>query len=299
MLAAANGRALLATSRAPGMRQGRASPSISSFTRLPLVDPRSSFEVAAAHLFRHLHEPRHLKKNPLVQRFFRDRAERTFFPCARAGSARANPRRRPRSRAIVPQAEEAACEHERALRQHTIVTLNLLERRPLTEVARTLGISTRQSYRERTEVLRPPRSAHSGRRRDARDGGRPRRVGFSPAQCRVSRAAGRCRRSVARIRQLAANAPPRQRIAALCESASISAWSAQLGAATRSLSTARKVLASAGALDDARATAGAAGKHRPGRSATRSFVGALLRSPGNFQRSAVAVGAVRVGPTTT
>jgi tetratricopeptide (TPR) repeat protein len=208
---------------------------------MPLVDPRSSFEVAAAHLFRHLHEPRHLKKNPLVQRFFRDRASGRFFHAQeRVALERIHEVVREAARSCR-QAEEAACEHERALRQHTIVTLNLLERRPLAEVARTLGISTRQSYRERTEVcVRLARRIRDAAETpaaavvlDASDF----RLRHAEFLAQLGDVAGALRE----YDQLAANAPPRQRIAALCESASISAWSAQLGAATRSLSTARKV----------------------------------------------------------
>jgi tetratricopeptide (TPR) repeat protein len=210
---------------------------------MPLVDPRISFEVAAAHLFRHLHEPRHLKKNPLVQRFFRDPASGRFVHWQeRVALERIHHVVREAAQSCR-QAEEAACEHERALRQHTIVTLNLLEQRPLAEVARALGISTRQCYRERTEVC-----ARIARRiRDASDAPAA-AVVLDASDFRLRHAEFRAQLgdvtgALAEYDELAAKSPPRQRIAALCESATIFAWSAQLAAAARSLSTARGLFA--------------------------------------------------------
>jgi tetratricopeptide (TPR) repeat protein len=210
---------------------------------MPLVDPRSSFEVAVAHLFRHLHEPRHLKKNPLVQRFFRDRASGRFvYAQERVALERIHDVVREAAQGCR-ESEEAACEHERALRQYTIVTRNLLDGRPLTEVARALGISTRQCYRERTEVC----ARIALLIRDAGEAPAT-AVVLDPWDFRLRNAEVRAQLgdvtgALREYDDLAANSPPPQRISALCESATISAWSVQLAAAARSLSTARKLLA--------------------------------------------------------
>jgi tetratricopeptide (TPR) repeat protein len=210
---------------------------------MPLVDPKGSFEVAATHLFRHLHEPRHLMKNPLVQRFFCDRATGRFTHAQeRAALQRIHELIRDAAQSCR-QAEESAGDHERAYRQHTIVTLNLLERRPLAEVARALDISTRQCYRERTQVcMRIAR-----RIRDSTDApatvvvldASDFRLRHAESRAELGDVAGALRE----YDELASGAPPRHQIAALCESATIFAWSGELASASRSLSAARKLFA--------------------------------------------------------
>jgi tetratricopeptide (TPR) repeat protein len=245
---------------------------------MPLVDPRISFEVAAAHLFRHLHEPRHLKNNPLVQRFFRDRASgRLIRSQERVAIERIYEMVRKAAQSCR-QADVAAHEHERALRQHTIVTRNLLDRRPLAEVARALGISTRQCYRERTEIceriarhIRDDADAPATMLvLDASDF----RLRHAEFRAQLGDLAGALRE----YNVLAAGSPPRQRIAALCESATIFAWSAQLAAAARSLSAARSILA-------AKIHSMAPGDRRLARANVALAAAQLARSSGRYSEA--------------
>jgi hypothetical protein len=113
-----------------------------------------AFNVAAKHLFRHLHEPRILRKNPLVRHVFEDPAI--------GGLGRA------RERAVLDRIHElvregaelcrdadlSAGKEERGLRQHAIVKLQCLEQRPIREVAAALAISFQYCYRERAKICR-------------------------------------------------------------------------------------------------------------------------------------------------
>jgi hypothetical protein len=115
----------------------------------------ASFNSAAKHLFRHLHDPHALRQNPLVSHLFR--------PCAKAGLERVRG-----ERAVVYRIRELVrrgAEHcrdidlergksERALRQHAIITLQCLEQRPIREVAAAVGISYYHCYRERASICR-------------------------------------------------------------------------------------------------------------------------------------------------
>ena len=117
-----------------------------------------SFNAAAKHLFRHLHDARALRRNPLVRHLFENPSAGTF----------ARDRERvvlERIHALVRQGSEhcrdadlAEGKDERAERQHAIVALQCLERRPIREVAEALGISYGHCYRERAEIAR--RIAH-------------------------------------------------------------------------------------------------------------------------------------------
>jgi hypothetical protein len=121
---------------------------------LPEIDLSSSFNVAVKHLFRHLNEPRALRKNPLVRHFFRD---------ITIGSVG-----RPREQAVIERIRELirqsadrcrdddqlAGKDERALRQHAIINLQCLEGRSTREVATLLGISCGHCYRERADICR-------------------------------------------------------------------------------------------------------------------------------------------------
>jgi hypothetical protein len=114
---------------------------------------RTSFAAAAKHLFRHLHEPRALRKNPLLQRYFA------------GGDGTSNRARDAATLARIHEDVRRAAEQcrdadfreghdERANREYTIVTLQCLERRPLAEVAAALGISDAHCYRERAAICR-------------------------------------------------------------------------------------------------------------------------------------------------
>jgi hypothetical protein len=118
------------------------------------MDLSASFNLAVKHLFRHLREPRALRANPLVRRFFDDPAT------AGLGRARDNAVLG-RIHDLVRQGAEhcrdadlTAGKGERALRQHTIVLLLLLEQRGMREIATKLGISYGYCYRERAEICR-------------------------------------------------------------------------------------------------------------------------------------------------
>jgi hypothetical protein len=93
----------------------------------------------AKHLFRHLHDARALRRNPIarpycqnglqrIHELIRDAADRCRDEDFRLGK------------------------EERALRQHAIVTLACLERKPMAQLAASLGISVRQCYRERADI---------------------------------------------------------------------------------------------------------------------------------------------------
>jgi hypothetical protein len=113
----------------------------------------AAFYRAARHLFRHLCEPTALRKNSLVKHFFVESEPATLDSIARDRIALT------RIHGLVRRGAEqcrsmdiAAGREERARRQHTIVLLHALERRPIADVAATLAISCQQCYRERADV---------------------------------------------------------------------------------------------------------------------------------------------------
>jgi len=121
---------------------------------MPLVDPNVSFEVSARHLFRHLSDPKQLRRNPLVRRFFEHAVWGRF---TRDDERRAVSLIR---ELVVRGAERyrnssvgASVSREAAYRRHTIAVLHCLGGEPLESVAIRLGISKRQCYRERQEVV--------------------------------------------------------------------------------------------------------------------------------------------------
>jgi tetratricopeptide (TPR) repeat protein len=124
--------------------------------RIPLSikDSNVSFNVAAKHLFRHLHEPRALRRNPLVRRFFEDphigglghdRERAVLYRIHQLVRDGAEKRR---------DTDLLAGKDERALRRHLIITQQCLKRRPVREVAAELGISYGYCYQERSEICR-------------------------------------------------------------------------------------------------------------------------------------------------
>lgn len=113
------------------------------------ANPNASFEAAARHLVRHLHDPGALRQNPLTRSFFgadrdalqeihdifRFAAERCRDEDVRAGKA------------------------ERGRRQYAIAIRECLERRSKEDVAAELAVSRAQYYRERADMcLRISRS---------------------------------------------------------------------------------------------------------------------------------------------
>jgi hypothetical protein len=106
---------------------------------------------AAKHLFRHLHDARALRLNPLVRRCFESPT--------RAGDEATDSMGLGGVHRLVQQgaeycrsADRAAGREEQAFRHHAIVTHHALGRQSIVEVARDLGLSLRHCYRERSEI---------------------------------------------------------------------------------------------------------------------------------------------------
>jgi tetratricopeptide (TPR) repeat protein len=98
-----------------------------------------AMEREAKHLFRHLHDVRALRKNPISSVYCRN-GVRALHEAILAGAE------------ACREEDYRAGKDERAARQYVIVSLHCLERNPLAEVAVRLGISVRQCYRERADI---------------------------------------------------------------------------------------------------------------------------------------------------
>jgi hypothetical protein len=121
---------------------------------LPRTDPTASFDVAVRHLFRHLSEPRELRRNPLVSQLF-DTAD---SPSALRSDASvvAGIRRSIGEGAEVCCGPESlpARNREQRIRQFAIVSRCVLEGDSPEDVAMQLGISERQLRRERADICK-------------------------------------------------------------------------------------------------------------------------------------------------
>lgn len=120
---------------------------------MPRKESSATFNAAARHFFRCLHDPRALRNNPLVAHLFKGD---TITGLAQARDERGAARR---IHQLVREAagycrdsDLAAGKGARALRQHAIVMLQCLEQRPVREVATALGISYYHCYRERASI---------------------------------------------------------------------------------------------------------------------------------------------------
>jgi hypothetical protein len=109
-------------------------------------------ETSIRHLFRHLYDPRELRRNPIVSSFFIKR--QNGWEPARDEDAESY-----RIRELVRRVSERYCTSsaaivhpERAARQFTIVIESCLERKPVRQIAARLRISLRQYYKERSEI---------------------------------------------------------------------------------------------------------------------------------------------------
>jgi hypothetical protein len=112
------------------------------------------FNAAAKHLFRHLHQARSLRVNPLVRRFFvcaysRGRGKATdLVALARIHELVKRGADRCRDADLFEGRER------RALHQHAIIMQQCLGRRTISAVADELGISYKHCYRQRAEICR-------------------------------------------------------------------------------------------------------------------------------------------------
>ncbi|HTA56296.1 MAG TPA: hypothetical protein VK755_16240 [Candidatus Acidoferrales bacterium] len=113
-----------------------------------------SFLTAAKQLFRHLHDPRALRKNPLVGHFFAyAEAGGTRSATDRAALARIHELIK-RGADRCREADQLEGRDRRALHHHAIIMQQCLGQRPLSAVAAELGISHKHCYRQRAEVCR-------------------------------------------------------------------------------------------------------------------------------------------------
>jgi hypothetical protein len=118
---------------------------------VPRANPSDSFDCAVRHLFRHFDDPLLLRRNPLVSHLF--------------GAGRISYTQQQEGLRELWRLVRSAVEHcrsvdttdrneERADRQMTLFQRYYFEKLPQQRVARDLGISLRQFYRERAEICR-------------------------------------------------------------------------------------------------------------------------------------------------
>jgi hypothetical protein len=105
-------------------------------------------------LFRHLHEPRSLRRNPFVRRILSDAGIGNFGSSSDRAVLNLIHHLVREGANHCRDADLAAGKDERALRQHAIVMLQCLAQRKIREVAAELGISYQHCYRERAEICR-------------------------------------------------------------------------------------------------------------------------------------------------
>ena len=121
---------------------------------MPRKESSASFDAAAKHFFRHVHDPHALRNNPLVGHLFKA----SLTGLAQARDERAVARRIHQlvreGAGYCRDGDLAAGKGHRALRQHAIVMLQCLDRRPVREVATALGVSYYQCCRERASIYR-------------------------------------------------------------------------------------------------------------------------------------------------
>lgn len=135
---------------------------------MPLADPSSSLKCATRHLFRHLDDPKRLRRNPLVSRLF-ECSSRGHFD-REAGAKALQEVRRLVTQAIqdIKTADAPSGDAKRSRFQCALVQKTYLESVPLSCIAVELGLSVRHLYRERAaaceriaSLLRESRSAAS------------------------------------------------------------------------------------------------------------------------------------------
>jgi hypothetical protein len=118
---------------------------------MPRMHPKT-FNAAAKHLFRYLHDSRRLQANPITSQLFRTSPNISESPHdARQTLSELH--------ALVIQAAKhcrdegiSAGKSERARRQFAIINLQYFEGHSIREVAHLLGLSVKHCYRERAEI---------------------------------------------------------------------------------------------------------------------------------------------------
>ena len=110
-----------------------------------------SFEAAVKHLFRHLHDARALRENPLAEPYLSqnapaDREHRSAWALTTLHRAIRQAAKR------CSDDDFVAGSDERARRQFSILVLHCLDRQDIKDVARLLGISWKHCYRERAAI---------------------------------------------------------------------------------------------------------------------------------------------------
>ena len=113
---------------------------------MPYADPDKSFDSAARHLFRHLHDAAMLRRNPLVRPFFADRR----YGTEGAALAAIHARIMAQARACCVGETASGAEHQ-VRRRQTIVTA-LCAGEPVAQTIARMRISRRQYYRERHAI---------------------------------------------------------------------------------------------------------------------------------------------------
>jgi hypothetical protein len=117
---------------------------------MPCAQPKT-FDAAVKHLFRHLHEYRRLRTNPIAAKLFAEWNVET----SAAGQRRAVARLRllvvKTNRDLYARGNRSS-DGDRGERQYKLAELLYDEGRSIAEVARTLGISLKHCYRERAKI---------------------------------------------------------------------------------------------------------------------------------------------------
>lgn len=115
---------------------------------MPHANPSASFEVAVRHLFRHLDNAKRLRRNPLVNKLFKNReAMGNLDESIVLSIIRARIQAAARDYCDIAPPDKRAV----AKRQYAVL-IGCLQGRSTKQLAHSLGISLRQCYRERSVI---------------------------------------------------------------------------------------------------------------------------------------------------
>ena len=208
---------------------------------MPRANPRASLDVAVRHLFRHLNQPRELRRNPLVSWLF-EAADGLSTLENEASLAT-------RVRELIAEAAQRETDSgrngEQWLRQRAIASRCLLKGEAPRVVAADLGISERQFRRERAQICK--RLAAYIRAKQLADRA-PRLEILNPLRFQFERAgaqaeAGDYERAICSYDDiLAACDRLPEKVESFCKRAEVELECGRLEAALASLTSASKVL---------------------------------------------------------